>query len=311
MKRVEAAEKLFREGYNCSQAVFAAFSELYGIDRDTALKLSASFGGGVGRMREVCGAVSGMCMIAGLETGSVKQMDDEGKKYNYEVVQRLSEEFKKLSGSIICRELLGLEDSPSKSAVPQPRTKEYYNSRPCDQLVKDAAEILEQVLFAVTPEAVKTEEQYQEVAILAKEIWQEHYEPIIGRAQVEYMVGKYQTADAIKVQVEQEDYEYYLIKTFGGISGYFSIHKEEEALFLSKFYIAKRFRGRGYARQALNYLEQLCMDNQLKKIWLTVNRNNSDSIRIYENLGFTKTRMKVSDIGDGFVMDDYVMEKVL
>ncbi len=311
MKRIEAAEQLFKEGYNCSQSVFAAFSDLYGLDRDLALKLSASFGGGVGRMREVCGAVSGMCMIAGLETGSVKQMDEEGKKYNYEVVQKLSEEFKKLSGSILCHELLGLDNKTPQSAVPEPRTKQYYNTRPCSQLVKDAAEIIERILFAVTPTAVCTEELQREAAALADEIWHEHYETILGIAQVDYMVEKYQSEEAIKAQIEQEGYEYYLLKCFGGTCGYLSIKIEKDALFLSKFYIAKKFRGRGIARQAMGFLENICRDKGLTRIWLTVNRYNTNSIRIYERLGFAKVGTQITEIGSGFVMDDYLMEKIL
>lgn len=93
--------QLFKEGYNCSQAVFAAYCDLYNMDQETALKVSSSFGGGMGRMREVCGAVSGMFLIAGLETGSVDGKDQEGKKHNYDVVQQLAEEYKKENGSII------------------------------------------------------------------------------------------------------------------------------------------------------------------------------------------------------------------
>ena len=140
--RIEKTEGLFKDGYNCSQSVFAAFSDLYGINQDMALKLASSFGGGVGRQREVCGAVLGMCMIAGLETGSSKKMDEEGKKYNYDVVQKLCNEFKEKSGSLICRELLNLDSSDTTNTTPQKRDANYYNTRPCDQLVKDAAEIL-------------------------------------------------------------------------------------------------------------------------------------------------------------------------
>ena len=87
--RVEKAERLFKEGYNCSQSVFAAYCDLYGIEEEMALKLSASFGGGMGRMREVCGAVSGMFLIAGIETGATEGKDSEGKKHNYDTVQFL------------------------------------------------------------------------------------------------------------------------------------------------------------------------------------------------------------------------------
>ncbi|BBF44993.1 C_GCAxxG_C_C family protein [Lachnospiraceae bacterium KM106-2] len=145
--RKEKAMGLFKQGYNCSQSVFAAFSDLYGIDEETALKISSSFGGGMGRMREVCGAVSGMLMVAGLETGTTDGKDREGKAHNYAVVQELAEEYRKRNGSIICRELLGLDKKEFKETMPEERTKEYYKKRPCAELVGQAAEIIENVLL--------------------------------------------------------------------------------------------------------------------------------------------------------------------
>ena len=140
--RVDTALELFAEGYNCAQAVFAAFSDKYGIDKDTAMKLSSSFGGGMGRMREVCGAVSGMFMVAGLETGATEGADADGKAANYAKVRELAEKFKAENGSIICRELLGLDKAQKESHVPEARTPAYYQKRPCAEMVKMAAEIL-------------------------------------------------------------------------------------------------------------------------------------------------------------------------
>lgn len=310
-QRIELAEKLFKEGYNCSQSVFAAYSELYGIELDTALKLSASFGGGLGRMREVCGAVSGMCLVAGLETGSSKKMDAEGKKYNYEVVQKLSEEFKAISGSIICRELLGLEKKEEMIATPQKRTEEYYKKRPCVQLVKDAAKLIEEVLYKPDLVPVETEEQLKKVALLAEEIWHEHYDSIIGCEQVNYMLEQFQSPAKMKIQIEEKGYQYYLLSTMGGDAGYFAFRLEEKAIFLSKIYLVKKYRGRNYARKVIEFLEQLCREDQLEKIWLTVNRNNSNSIAAYEKLDFMKAGSQVADIGAGYVMDDFIMEKKL
>lgn len=147
--RKEKVKRLFTSGYNCSQAVFAAYSDLYGMEEETALKLSASFGGGMGRMREVCGAVSGMFMVAGLATGSADCSDKEAKKHNYDVVQKMAAEFKKVSGgSIICRELMGIDKNADTSdTTPDARTPEYYQKRPCVQLVQDAADVIEKVLF--------------------------------------------------------------------------------------------------------------------------------------------------------------------
>lgn len=137
----EKAEKLFLDGYNCAQSVFCAFIEDLGLDFDTALKLSSSFGGGMGRLREVCGAVSSMFMIAGLKYGYTEPANKEVKTEHYARIQKLAEEFKAKNDTIICRELLGL-DVKVDSPVPEDRTAEYYQTRPCQKLVGDAAEII-------------------------------------------------------------------------------------------------------------------------------------------------------------------------
>lgn len=142
-KRSEKAVELFNEGFNCSQSVFTAFADYYGFDQETALKVSSSFGGGMGRMREVCGAVSGMFMVAGLETGTTEGKDVEGKKHNYDVVQQLAKEFKEKNHTIVCRELLGLDLKDNTETRPEARTKEYYQKRPCAEIVRECAEILE------------------------------------------------------------------------------------------------------------------------------------------------------------------------
>lgn len=146
MNKGEKAEKLFKQGYNCSQAVFAAFCDDLGIDSETAVKLASSFGGGMGRLREVCGAVSGMFMVAGLKAGYSDPTDSEAKKRHYALIQKMAKEFSQKNGSIICRELLG-EDGADKNPNPAKRTSEYYKKRPCSELVKDAAEIAQKILF--------------------------------------------------------------------------------------------------------------------------------------------------------------------
>ena len=141
----EIAKELFKKGYNCSQAVVGAFAEELGVDFDTAIKMSSSFGGGMGRLREVCGTVSGMLMAAGLKYWDLNADAREAKTKHYEKVQELARRFKEKNGSIICRELLkGIENSTSPIA--SERTAEYYKKRPCLELVGDAAEILEQYI---------------------------------------------------------------------------------------------------------------------------------------------------------------------
>lgn len=141
----QKAMDLFKQGYNCSQAVFAAFCESLDIDFETALKISSSFGGGMGRLREVCGAVSGMFMVAGLKYGYTDPKDIKSKTAHYKLIQEFAAQFKAENHSIICRELLGLADGPD-SCVPELRTKEYYKKRPCIELVGCAAGIMEDLI---------------------------------------------------------------------------------------------------------------------------------------------------------------------
>lgn len=152
-ERVEKARRLFKEGgYNCCQAVVLAYNDIFGIDDDTAAALSSGFGGGMGRMREVCGSVSGMVLLAGLLKPATDPSDKAARTGNYALVQEVAAEFKAMNGSIICRELLGLTscNAPSgdnvhgipESPVPSDRTQEYYKKRPCEELVGISARII-------------------------------------------------------------------------------------------------------------------------------------------------------------------------
>ena len=149
MTRGELAEKNFKEGCNCAQAVFLAFSDLTGLDEATAMKIAASFGGGIGRMRATCGAACGMFMLAGLENGSAKAGDAEGKMQNYALVQDLAAKFRNENGSLICAELLsGVRSQETGTTnkwdnpTPEARTEEYYKKRPCEELVGISARIV-------------------------------------------------------------------------------------------------------------------------------------------------------------------------
>ncbi len=140
--RREAAMENFRKGYNCSQSIVLAFEDMLPVDKSLLSKLSSSFGGGMGRLREVCGAVSGMFMAAGLLYGYEEPGDDRLKAEHYARIQELAHRFEEKHGSIVCRELLNLNvrhDNPE----PEKRTDEYYKKRPCPEMIGDAAEILE------------------------------------------------------------------------------------------------------------------------------------------------------------------------
>lgn len=145
-------------------------------------------------------------------------------------------------------------------------------------------------------------------ADLATEIWTEHYCSVISPEQVKYMLEKFQSPEAIARQIRQ-GCRYFLIEIETEYVGYFSARLDSDELFLSKFYIKKSCRGKGLGRETFDFIEKLAIDNGLKLIALTVNKNNKTSIKIYKKLGFILAGKVVTDIGNGFVMDDYRMEK--
>ena len=145
MSRADRAEELFRQGYNCSQSVFAAFADAVGMTTEEAAKLASPFGAGFGKLREVCGAVSGAAMVLGLVKGYSDPTDREAKKAHYRLIQDFCARFKEQNGSIVCRELLsGVKTN--ENGIPEKRTEEYYQKRPCPELVRQAAEIVEELI---------------------------------------------------------------------------------------------------------------------------------------------------------------------
>ena len=137
------AAELFLQGYNCAQSVAVAFCDVTGLTPEFAAKMASSFGGGMGRMREVCGGVSGMLMVAGLSYGYAVPGDDTVKKEHYARVQALAGEFREQVGSIVCRDIL---KNPPSDPNPTPRTEEFYKKRPCARMVFLAAQILDQYI---------------------------------------------------------------------------------------------------------------------------------------------------------------------
>lgn len=146
MNRADKAEELFRKGYNCSQSVFAAFADELHMSVEEAARIASPFGAGYGKLREVCGAVSGMTLAAGYLKGYDDPSDYESKKQLYALIQKMCAEFKDLEGTIICRELLGLKEGED-AAEPSVRTEEYYRSRPCIGACRAAAGIAEKYLL--------------------------------------------------------------------------------------------------------------------------------------------------------------------
>jgi ribosomal protein S18 acetylase RimI-like enzyme len=154
---------------------------------------------------------------------------------------------------------------------------------------------------------VANEELVLSLYAVADDIWRQHYTPIIGEAQVDYMLEKFLSPEALVEQINA-GYEYFLFSydyTFAGFAG---IHEEDNKLFLSKLYVHEDFRGKGIGSYMFQKFIEICKLRNLKTIWLTCNRNNTESLAVYEHLGFKKVREEVADIGNGFVMDDYIME---
>ena len=166
--------------------------------------------------------------------------------------------------------------------------------------------------YMLTFQQVDSAERIAEVVRLAREIWQEHYVPIIGQKQVDYMLEKFQSERAIAAQLAQA-YQYYLFARDRKNAGYVATlpNATEATLMLSKIYVRKSERGCGLGKKALQFIEDLGKKRGLKLLWLTVNKNNDDSIAWYSRMGFRKVGAVIQDIGAGFVMDDFRMEKPL
>ena len=158
---------------------------------------------------------------------------------------------------------------------------------------------------------ITTTEQIQQVCHIAEEIWREHYIPIIGESQVDYMLDKFQSPHAVSNQIQQQGYSYYFITYEDQSAGYLAFKLESDKMFLSKIYVMKQHRGKRLAGKAIAFLVEQCKQRGLRSIYLTVNKRNASSIAAYERLGFVKVQAVVADIGNGYVMDDDVMEKVV
>ncbi len=155
---------------------------------------------------------------------------------------------------------------------------------------------------------IKTDEEVQKLADLASEIWHEYWTVILKPEQIDYMVEKFQSFNAMKDQLENDRYIYNILEDNGNIIGYFGVSVKDDYLFLSKLYIKKDFRGLGCGKQAFNKIKQTAQQYNKKSIQLTVNKYNTNTIKAYEKWGFKEIDAVVTDIGNGFVMDDYIME---
>lgn len=157
---------------------------------------------------------------------------------------------------------------------------------------------------------VESPEQIAAIASLARDIWTDHYVPIVGKKQVDYMLEKFQSEMAIGTHL-LSGHEYFLLQHNGDNAGYIGMIADDDNMMISKLYVSDSARGNGYGRKMIRFAEEQCRDRGLTHLWLTVNKNNITSIEWYLRAGFTNAGPIVMDIGGGFVMDDYRMEKHL
>ncbi|MDD4202154.1 MAG: GNAT family N-acetyltransferase [Candidatus Omnitrophica bacterium] len=150
----------------------------------------------------------------------------------------------------------------------------------------------------------------EKVHKLAQEIWTEYYGPIIGKEQVSYMLRNFQSENCISQQIKK-DFIYFLIERYNEYIGYICVQIKEETLFLSKIYLQLKHRNQGYGRESMAFIEKLARENNCSKIILNVNKKNTASIKAYEKYGFNNIGSIVKDIGNGFIMDDHKMEKII
>lgn len=160
--------------------------------------------------------------------------------------------------------------------------------------------------------SVSTPADIDVVATLAHDIWIQHYVPIIGQAQTDYMLAKFQSSPAISLQIA-DGYQYFVAKVDGVAAGYFAIvpNRGQRRALLSKIYVTQQHRGAGLGKAILAFVEAHCASMGIRELWLTVNRNNTGSINFYQHVGFTVAGVVVQDIGNGFVMDDFKMTKAI
>lgn len=156
-----------------------------------------------------------------------------------------------------------------------------------------------------------SKQEIERLATFAKKIWKDYFSFIISDEQIDYMTDKFQSCDAITNQIAEDNYTYFFIKDDDNICGYIALQLQENSLFLSKLYIDKCYRGKGISSKAFDFINDFAKDNSRNRIWLTCNKNNTNSIEIYKHKGFKIFESKVTDIGNGFVMDDYFLEKYI
>lgn len=315
--RKEKAVELFKSGYGCAQAVLGAYCEEFGLDLETALKISCSFGAGMGRMREVCGAVSGMFMVAGLYNG-MSDGSMEGKKENYELVVKLADEFKKRNnGTIICRELMGLEPAKVVDTTPEKRTDEYYQKRPCVANVEDCVDIIEEIIMSkieginkqVEFMRVTTPEQIATITDLAEYIIIHDLGGKYSDEEIRSIIDKYQSGDVIASRIINNGCSYYIVKEENDIIGYVGTSKFGNVLRFGMCVLDK-YSNYGYIKAILDKTYGIARVDGLNEMVMTCSVIMENTIKSLKEWGFTEGQIIDTEIDDGCVIKQQVFKYI-
>lgn len=231
--------------------------------------------------------------------------------YVFSHIPGFSKEKALLVGDSIAADILGGIQAGMPTCWYNPGKIQPKEDLPIEYEIRELSELLPIVLEDKPIVPVRSEREVRELSRMADAIWHEHYDKMIGVDQVDYMVEKFQSPGAIVEQMESQGYEYYFLYDGTKRCGYVAAQETGDELFLSKIYVQKEFRGRKTAKNAVAFLEEKARQTGKKDVWLTVNRNNANSIAAYKAMGFVVREEKVADIGGGFVMDDYIMEKIV
>lgn len=313
--RKEKAVELFKSGYGCAQAVLGAYCEEFGLDLETALKISCSFGAGMGRMREVCGAVSGMFMVAGLYNG-MSDGSMEGKKENYELVVKLADEFKKRNnGTIICRELMGLEPTNVVDTTPEKRTDEYYKKRPCVANVEDCVDIIEEVIMSkiegtnkqVEFMRVTTQEQIAIIADLAEYIIIHDLGGEYSDEEIRAIIDKYQSGDVIASRIINSGCCYYIVKEGNDVIGYVGTSKYGNALRFGMCVLDK-YSNYGYIKAVLDKIYGIARVDGLNEMVMTCSVIMDNTIKSLKGWGFKEGQIIDTEVDYGCVIKQKVFK---
>ena len=316
--RKEKAVELFKGGYGCAQAVLGAYCEEFGLDMETALKIACSFGAGMGRMREVCGAVTGMFMVAGLYNG-MSDGSMEGKKENYELVVKLADEFKKRNnGTIICRELMGLEPSKDVDTTPEKRTDEYYKKRPCVANVEDCVDIIEEVIMSkiggtdkqVEFVRVSTQEQIATIADLAEYIIIHDLGSEYSDEEIRAIIDKYQSGDVIASRIINNGCSYYMVKEGNDIIGYVGSTKYGNVLKFGMCVLDK-YLNYGYIKAILDKMHSVSRVEGLDEMVMTCSVTMENTIKALNEWGFKGERIIDTEIDYGCIIKQQVFKYTL